>query len=59
MTAKASVARRVWRGLLAAVTSPEAVKQERSLAALIVGRVALALGSSAGLAALIEKIVHG
>jgi len=44
---------------LAAVTSPTAVKAERSVAALIVFRVALALGASAGLAEFISKYVHG
>lgn len=51
--------KKIWRGLVAAVTSPEAVKQERSLAALVLARVLLAAGASTGLVELVEKFVHG
>jgi hypothetical protein len=49
----------ILNGFLAAVTSPEAVRAERSLAALVIVRVMLAAGASAGLVALIGKLVHG
>jgi hypothetical protein len=51
--------KKVWASFKAAVTSPEAVKQERSLAALVVFRLALAVGASAGLAEFVSKLVHG
>lgn len=51
--------KRILNGLRAAVTSPDAVKQERSLGALVVGRVLLAAGASTGLAELVAKIIHG
>lgn len=50
---------KLWHGLVAAVTSPEAVKAERSLGALIAGRLLLSVGASAGLAELIVKLIHG
>lgn len=50
---------RVWRGLVAAVTSPEAIRQERSLAALIVGRLLLAAGASYGLEQALASFIHG
>lgn len=51
--------KKILRGLQAAVTSPDVVKQERSLAALIVGRVLLAVGASTGLIDLLVKAIHG
>lgn len=51
--------KKVWASLKAAVTSPEAVKQERSLFALVVFRLALAVGASASLAELVAKYIHG
>jgi len=45
------------RAFLAAVTSPEAVKHEKSLAVLVITRVLLAVGASASLVALIEKLL--
>ena len=48
--------KKVGNALLAAVTSPDAVKAEKSLAVLIAARVALALGASAGLVHLIEQL---
>lgn len=51
--------KKIGKGVLAALTSPEAVKQERSLAALVAVRLLLAAGASAGLAEAIAKLVHG
>lgn len=51
--------RKVWAAFKAAVTSPEAVKQERSLAALIVFRLVLTTGASVGVAEIIAKLIHG
>lgn len=60
MTArKTSRLRQVWNGLVAAVTSPTAVKQERSLAAFIAGRVLLAAGASLGVEQIVVKIISG
>lgn len=50
---------KVWNGLKAAVTSPTAVKQERSLAAFVVGRVLLAAGASFGVEQIVVKIIGG
>lgn len=50
---------KVWHGLVAAVTSPDAVKQERSLAALVVGRILLAAGASFGVEQIVAKIIAG
>jgi hypothetical protein len=49
----------VWHGLAAAVTSPTAVQQERSLAAFLIGRVLLAAGASYGVEQVVVKIVGG
>lgn len=49
----------IWHGLVAAVTSPTAVKQERSLGALIVGRVLLAAGASYGVEQIVVKVIGG
>lgn len=51
--------RKVWHAFTAAVTSPTAVKQEKSLAVLVAVRIALAIGASAGLVELIPKIING
>ena len=48
--------RKAWKGFLAAVTSPEAVKAEKSLAVFIAVRVLQAVGAGAGLAALVEQL---
>lgn len=48
--------KRAYKAFLAAVSSPEAVKQEKSLAVFIAVRVALACGASAGLVMFIEKL---
>jgi hypothetical protein len=49
----------IWHAFLAAITSPDAVKKERSLAALVVFRILLAAGATTGLAELIAKIASG
>lgn len=49
----------IGRGLLAAVTSPTAIQQERSLAAFIVGRVLLSAGAATGVVDLVTKLIHG
>jgi hypothetical protein len=48
--------KKVVRAIVAAVTSPEAVKLEKSLAVLVATRVLLAVGASAGLVELIAKL---
>ena len=50
--------KRAAHAFLAAVTSPEAVKQEKNLAVLIVTRVALAVGASASLVSLVGKFFN-
>jgi hypothetical protein len=49
----------VGRAFLAAVTSPEAVTQERGLAALIVFRLLLAVGATAGFAEAVKAVITG
>lgn len=51
-------AKQVLASVVAAVTSPAAVKQEKSLATLVVTRVLLAAGASAGLVGLVLKLAH-
>jgi hypothetical protein len=51
-----AVARRVARAVVAAVTSTEAVKQEKNLAVLIAVRVAITLGASVSLVDFIRGI---
>lgn len=41
---------------LAAITSPDAVKAEKSLAVFITTRVLIAVGASAGLVALVQHL---
>lgn len=48
-----------FRAFLAAITSPEAVKLERGLAAFIVVRVLIAVGASAGLVELARNVIGG
>lgn len=48
---------KAWRGFVAAVTSPDAVKKEKSLAVFVGTRVALSLGASAGVVAAVVKII--
>jgi hypothetical protein len=45
------------RAFVAAITSPEAVKQEKSLAVLVVTRVLLAIGAGDALVQLVQKLV--
>lgn len=51
--------KKILRGFQAAVTSPTAVKQERSLAAFVIGRVLLAAGASTALVEFVAKLIHG
>jgi hypothetical protein len=51
--------KKIARGIQAAVTSPEAVKQERSLATLVVVRALLAAGASVGLVDLARVLIGG
>lgn len=52
-------ARKAWNGFRAAITSPEAVKAEKSLAILIVTRVLLAIGAGDAFVRLAEQIING
>jgi hypothetical protein len=52
-----AVVKRVARAVVAAVASTDAVKAERSLAALIVVRVLLSLGASVGIVDIVSKII--
>lgn len=45
---------KLWRGFIAAVTSPEAIRQEKSLATLILTRLLIATGAGGGLVELIK-----
>lgn len=56
---KTSTLKKLGAAFLAAITTPTAIKEERSLAALIVFRLLLAVGASTGLVDLIVKAVHG
>lgn len=47
------------RGVVAALTSPEAIKAERSLAAVVVTRLLLAAGAGYGTVELAGKLIHG
>jgi hypothetical protein len=52
---QSSTFKKVLRGLAAALTSPEAVKAEKSIAALVLGRLALTLPATAVFIDLILK----
>lgn len=52
-----STLKKLWHAFTAAITSPTAVKQEKSLAAFILVRLLLAVGASAGLVALVPKLI--
>jgi hypothetical protein len=56
-TPSVSPGRKAWRGFLAGVTSTDAVKLEKSLAALIITRVVISLGASAGIADLVTRVL--
>jgi hypothetical protein len=47
---------KAWHGFTAAVTSPTAVAQEKSLAVFITVRVLIAVGASDALVRLIEQL---
>lgn len=47
---------KVWNAVKAAVTSPEAVKAEKSIAVLVAIRLALAFGAGAGLVEFIKGL---
>jgi hypothetical protein len=49
--------KKAWHGFAAAVTSPTAVQKEKSLAVFVGTRVALSLGASAGVVAVVVKII--
>ena len=51
-----STARKAWRGFLAGITSTDAVKLEKSLVVLVVTRVLISLGASAGVVDLITRV---
>jgi hypothetical protein len=51
-----TIALKAWRGFVAAVTSPTAVQKERSLAVFVAVRVLQAIGASAALVSLVEKL---
>jgi hypothetical protein len=51
-----AVVKRVVNAVVASVTSPEAVTAEKSIVVLVVVRVALALGASAGLVETVQRI---
>lgn len=48
--------KKAWKGFVAAVTSPTAVKQEKSAAVFITTRIVLSLGASAGVVAGVEGV---
>lgn len=50
--------RKVWNSIKAAFTSPEAVKAEKSLAALVVVRLVITLGGTAAFADLLVKLIE-
>lgn len=51
--------RAVARAVVAALTSPEAVKLERGLLTLVVVRVLLAVGASASLVEFVKSLIGG
>lgn len=48
--------KKILRGFMAAVTTPEAVKLEKSLGAIIAVRILIALGAGAGIVELVEQL---
>ena len=48
--------KRIGAAILAAITSKDAIKAEKNLAVFLATRIALSLGASAGLVALIAKL---
>lgn len=59
VAARPSFFKRVTHAVTAAVTSPDAVKKEKSLAVFVGVRIALSLGASAGLVEAVSRIVGG
>lgn len=53
------VLKKVGRGVLAALTTPAAVKEERSLAAQIVTAALLSAGASYGVVEIAQKLIGG
>jgi hypothetical protein len=51
-----TIALKAWHGFLAGITSTDAVKAEKSLAVLVAVRVLVAVGASAALVQLVEKL---
>lgn len=51
-------AKKALAGVLAGLTSTEAIKAEKFLAATVITRLIVALGGTAGAAALILKLAH-
>ena len=51
------VLKKAWRGFLAAITSPTAVEQEKNLAVFLITRVLISVGASAGVVALVAKLI--
>lgn len=49
--------KKIGTAIVAALTSPEAVKQEKSLATLVITRALLAAGATDGLVRLIQSLV--
>jgi hypothetical protein len=58
-TSEDSLASRLFHGFTAAVTSPEAIKAEKSLAVLIGTRLLIAAGAGAGLIDLLTRAFGG
>lgn len=51
-------AKKAGAAVLAAITSPEAVKLEKSVAVLVIVRVLQAVGASYALEQLVQKLAH-
>jgi hypothetical protein len=52
-----AILKKITAAVVAAITSPEAVMAEKSIVTLVIVRVALAVGASASLVAVIEKLI--
>lgn len=50
--------KKIGRGVLAGLTSPEAVKLEKSLTALVVTRLVTQLGGATAFVVLIDKLLN-
>lgn len=49
--------KKIVKGVFAAFASTEAVKQEKSLAALVIVRIAISVGATAGTVGLVQSIL--